>query len=168
MPERINAGHVLSLVGALVLLVSLFLTWYEPDQSAWTAFEIIDLLLAGLALTAILAAAPFRITAAGTPSRLPVPSRWLPAIGIATLVLVVAALLNHPPSAIDRSHEAGSWTGLAGAILMAAGGMLSSARVSLVITVRSGDSPARPTGAAAPTEPLRDEGATRPFPEEER
>ena len=35
---NIDAGPVLSVAGGLVLLVSLFLDWYEPGVSAWTVF----------------------------------------------------------------------------------------------------------------------------------
>ena len=49
MTRRIEAGPVLVGLGALVLLVSLFLDWYEPDVTAWEAFEVLDLLLAALA-----------------------------------------------------------------------------------------------------------------------
>ena len=44
-------------LGALLLLVSLFLDWYEPDVTAWEAFEVLDLLMAALALAALVAAA---------------------------------------------------------------------------------------------------------------
>ena len=45
MPERINGGQALVVVAAIGLIVSLFLDWYAPGVSAWTAFEIVDLLL---------------------------------------------------------------------------------------------------------------------------
>ena len=37
---------------ALILIVSLFLDWYER-LTGWTVFEIVDLVLAGLALWTI-------------------------------------------------------------------------------------------------------------------
>src|SRR6266705_3272734 len=62
--------------------------------------------------------------------------RWLPAIGIAAFAIVTAALINHPPAAIHRSAETGAWIALGAAGALALGGILSAARVSLVITLR--------------------------------
>jgi hypothetical protein len=143
MPERINASQILVVVGAVALFVSLFLNWYEPrfpgesGMSAWTAFEILDIALAGLALVAIASVIPApRDTGAATL----VAARWLPWIGIAALVLVVVSLLNDPPGARDRGLEIGAWVGLAGAVALALGGLASYARVSLVISLRPTDS----------------------------
>jgi hypothetical protein len=138
MPERINAGQILVVVGAVALFVSLFLNWYEGPfagegaLSAWTAFELLDIVLAGLALVAIAAAVP--ILREG-PATL-ISSRWLPWLGLAAFVLVAVTLLNDPPGARDRGLEPGAWIGLAGAALLAVGGLLSFARVSLVVSMR--------------------------------
>lgn len=145
MPERINAGQILVVVGAVALFVSLFLNWYEGPfagegaLSAWTAFELLDIVLAGLALVAIAAAVP--ILREG-PATL-ISSRWLPCLGLAAFVLVAVTLLNDPPGARDRGLEPGAWIGLAGAALLAVGGLLSFARVSLVVSMRPAD--AEPT-----------------------
>jgi hypothetical protein len=145
MPERINAGQILVVVGAVALFVSLFLNWYEGPfagegaLSAWTAFELLDIVLAGLALVAIAAAVP--ILREG-PATL-ISSRWLPWLGLAAFVLVAVTLLNDPPGARDRGLELGAWIGLAGAALLAVGGLLSFARVSLVVSMRPAD--AEPT-----------------------
>jgi hypothetical protein len=145
MPERINAGQILVVVGAVALFVSLFLNWYEGPfagegaLSAWTAFELLDVVLAGLALVAIAAAVP--ILREG-PATL-ISSRWLPWLGLAAFVLVAVTLLNDPPGARDRGLEPGAWIGLAGAALLAVGGLLSFARVSLVVSMRPAD--AEPT-----------------------
>ena len=145
MPERINAGQILVVVGAVALFVSLFLNWYEGPfagegaLSAWTAFELLDIVLAGLALVAIAAAVP--ILREG-PATL-ISSRWLPWLGLAAFVLVAVTLLNDPPGARDRGLELGAWIGLAGAAVLAVGGLLSFARVSLVVSMRPAD--AEPT-----------------------
>jgi hypothetical protein len=44
--RRIDAGDVLAALGALLLLVGLFLAWYD-GANAWEAFETLDLVLAG-------------------------------------------------------------------------------------------------------------------------
>jgi hypothetical protein len=134
MPERINGGQALVVVAAIGLIVSLFLDWYEPGVSAWTAFEIVDLLLAALAVTALVIAIGGAIYPEGSLAAL--APRWLPAAGIAALAIVTAALINHPPAAIHRSAETGAWIALGAAGALALGGILSAARVSLVITLR--------------------------------
>ena len=149
MPERINAGQVLVVVGAVALFVSLFLNWYEGPfagedaLSAWTAFELLDIVLAGLALVALAAAVPI-LREAG-PATL-ISSRWLPWLGLAAVVLVAVTLLNDPPGARDRGLELGAWIGLAGAAVLAVGGLLSFARVSLIVSMRPADAEAtKPT-----------------------
>jgi hypothetical protein len=134
MPERVNGGQVLVVVAAIGLLVSLFMNWYQPGISAWTVFEIVDLLLAALAVAALMLAIGEAIYPEGSlAARAP---RWLPIIGIAALVLVSAALINHPPAAIHRPAQTGAWVGFGAAAALTVGGVLSAARVSLVITLR--------------------------------
>jgi hypothetical protein len=147
MPERINASQILVVAGAVVLFASLFLGWYEPRfagesaLSAWTAFELGDILLAGLCVIAIAAVIP--LPREGGAATL-VAARWLPLLGVAALAFVAISLVNDPPAVRDRGLEAGAWIGLAGAALLAIGGLLSFARVSLVVTLR-------PTESEAPT-----------------
>jgi hypothetical protein len=154
MPERINAGQILVVVGAVALFVSLFLNWYEGPfggedaLSAWTAFELLDIVLAGLALVALAAAVP--ILREGGPATL-ISSRWLPWLGLAAFVLVAITLLNDPPGARDRGLEIGAWIGLAGAAILAVGGLLSFARVSLVVSMRPADAEATKTTRNAQT-----------------
>ena len=52
MPRRTDAGPVIAAIGAVILFLSLFLTWYEPGVSGWDVFETLDLLLAGIAIAA--------------------------------------------------------------------------------------------------------------------
>ena len=49
-------GPLVAALGALLLIVSLFLDWYE-DLTAFTVFEFLDLLLFGLALVTLAALA---------------------------------------------------------------------------------------------------------------
>jgi hypothetical protein len=150
LPERINVSRILVAVGGAALFVSLFLDWYEPrfagesGLTAWTAFEILDILLAGLALVAIAALVPVR---RGPGTATLVADRWLPWLGLAALIVVVVSFLNDPPGARDRGLELGAWIGLAGAVVLGAGALLSYAKVSLVISTREGevDEETRPT-----------------------
>ena len=139
MPERINGGQALVVLGAIALIVSLFLHWYESGRSAWTVFEVWDLVLAAIGIAAIAAVIPARRCSAVDEHL--VPRGWLPALGGAALAIVVVALVNHPPAARGAGLEFGAWTGLAAVIMLAAGAVLSRARISLVITLGSSDEP---------------------------
>ena len=55
MTRRLEAGPLLVTLGALLLLVSLFLSWYAGEITAWEAFEVWDLVLFVLALGSIAA-----------------------------------------------------------------------------------------------------------------
>lgn len=134
MPERINGGQGLVVVGALALIVSLFLSWYQPDASAWTVFEVVDLLIAGLAIAALTISIGGAIYPGGSLAEL--APRWLSILGIAALVLVLGALINHPPTAVHDAADTGAWIALGAAAAMTVGGVLGAARVSLVITLR--------------------------------
>ena len=174
MPERINGGQALVAVGAIALIVSLFLSWYEPGRSAWTVFEVWDIVLAAIGIAAVTAVVPARRT--DVRDEHIVPERWLPALAGAALVIVVVSLINHPPAARGSSPDVGAWLALAAAIVLSAGAILSRARVSLIITLRAGE---QTRGAPSPPpppepEPLEPEGdveaetATQPLPPSSR
>ena len=169
-------GPPIAIVGALLLLVSLFLDWYEPDVTAWTVFEVLDLVLAALALACLLGAAA-RL-GVGVPGGRALGSHFA-VFGVLALVLVLSQLINHPPAALENDPETGLWLGLGGAGLLALGALLSVTRISFAVDVerrepdRPGASPARePAGgspAGAPARPgaeapLRQGGETETTP----
>jgi hypothetical protein len=161
MPERLNAGHLIAAVGALALFVSLFLDWYEPGYSAWTVFELIDLLLAVIAALTLLAAAEDFLRRPNPPLS---AGRWLPVLGAGALLLVVVSIVNNPPAVVDASEEVGAWIGLAGAILIGIGALLAERRISVVVSPRErGAAPVarEPTGPAF--EPEGSETETNPI-----
>lgn len=129
--RNIDPGHLLIGLGALMLLVSLFLEWYKPNAEAWDAFEVWDLVLAAIAILALVAVA----------SRLgfgpPRPASWLIGASAAALVIVLYALIDPPPVIEFGTNGAdpgtGLWLALAAAILMIAGTLLSVARISIAI-----------------------------------
>ena len=143
MIERIDGGRLLLALGAAALLVALFLDWYGPGAlgigspiTAWTAFEITDLLLALIALAALV----------GTfaAARLPAPPPGAaPFLGAAAFVLVATNLIDVPPAANGASLETGAWIALGAAGLMVIGGVLTVTRVSFVVTLTPRE---RPTG----------------------
>jgi peptidoglycan/LPS O-acetylase OafA/YrhL len=163
VPERLNAGILVAALGALVLLVSLSLDWYEPGLSAWTVFELIDLLLAAIAILALAIAAT---ELGGRPLRLGA-DRWLPALGATALVLVVVSIVDNPPAANGLSEELGAWLALAGAVLIALGAFLGQRRISIVISSSPRERSERPIAPRGPTGPATDpEGSetdTRPL-----
>lgn len=135
----------------LVLLVALFLPWYElgegivvgpPDvldahASAWDSFTVLDLLLALGALAAI---AVVFVTAAQATPALPLALESLVALfGLLLLVLVVFRLADPPDvsflestaGAAAREHvegidrAAGAWLGLAGVLGIVGGGLVA-------------------------------------------
>jgi hypothetical protein len=187
MRQRFDAGTALVAVGAVVLLVSLFLDWYGPPGgsggvSAWTSFEVLDLLLAALALAAIAA-----MVVAGDAG--PLLLRALPWICTTALVIVASQLIDPPPAAVDAERETGAWLALGATLVMGAGALLSAARISVVVDVQGrerrrrmaavdrredaattvaggtgADAPASQAPSAPVEPPRRDPGLTQPMP----
>ncbi|HET8673043.1 MAG TPA: hypothetical protein VFL87_05385 [Thermoleophilaceae bacterium] len=171
--RRLDAAPLVAGLGGMVLLISLFLHWYQPALTAWRVFEVLDLVLAALAIGALWLAAVAVLQ--DRPRR---PGA-LPAIGVAAFVIVVSQLVNHPPAAQGASVEGGAWLALAASALMASGGILDATGVSLSVSfsrpARQGDAAAAPSapppgrgtpaGEAAAVEPeVQDEL----YPEHER
>ncbi|HEX2087628.1 MAG TPA: hypothetical protein VHF89_18230 [Solirubrobacteraceae bacterium] len=163
MPRRIDAGEVLAAIGGVLVFVSLFLAWFE-DFSGWEAFEALDLVIAILALTAVLAAAASIRGTGGGPS-----PRVLPWLGLVLLAIVAVQLIEPPPlfAGGDPDREVGAWLALAGSALVALGGLLRLAKISVTVSVggrdvrrripavdrRPGSRAAEPDPAAAPAAP---------------
>jgi hypothetical protein len=130
-PRRIEAGPLVALLGAVVLVVSLFLNFYTPGLTAWRVFEVLDLVLAAAAIVGGLAAASL----AGAPIPA-IDARVLGYSAATALVIVVATLLNHPPAVGDAADpDLGLWLALAGSALMAAGALFANARVHVTFNV---------------------------------
>ena len=129
-------GGLLSGVGAVLLLISLFLEWFEPDLSAWTVFEALDLVLAGAAMIALAFAARSLglVSIGGTAAT---------TAGAVALVVVVSQLINQPPAVLDEDPQVGAWLALGGASLMLAGALMSRTGISLALDVE------RPGGGRA-------------------
>ena len=134
-PRRVDAGAVVAALGALLLLVSLFLDWYgdrDEGYSAWTVFEVVDLLLAGIGLVAI---STF-LSRVEIERRLPQAPLLL--LGGAALVLTASQLIDAPPAVAlsDLDLQTGAWLALAGSALLLAGAFMSVARVSFNVERR--------------------------------
>jgi hypothetical protein len=153
MPERIDAWPALAAVGALLVLVSLFLDWYEPDLSAWTTFEIVDLLLAAVSI-AVLVAAVSRLTRSPAAGPL-IRDAWFPLLAGAAVVLVAVALVNHPPAAVNLGEKVGIWLALAGSLVMLVGSLAGRSRISISFSFREPEPgrPVEPSAGPAPAAP---------------
>src|SRR6476620_10340137 len=141
MPQRMNGGLAVAAIGAVLLIVSLFLDWFAPSSDAWTVFELNDLILAGLGLL-VLEVAVADLLARPEAKRY-VPEGSVVYAGVGALIIVGATLIQPPPSAIHSSREIGAWLGLGAALLITVGGFAIRARISLVIALRAPDQPRR-------------------------
>ncbi len=129
LPRRLDAGPLLLAVGAVLLLVSLFLEWFEPGLTAWNAFEWLDLLLAGLALAVLAGAVALAVP--GSSSFDPEP---LPLLAAAALAVVAVQLLDPPPAARGATPGTGAWLALAGCLVMGIGTVLAFGRMRLQVS----------------------------------
>jgi hypothetical protein len=124
--ERFDATTGLVVIGAVLLLVSLFVDWYRPGGNAWSVFETLDLLLAGAAICALLATVP----------RYDGLARALPMIALAAFAVVLVQAIDPPPVVADADRATGVWLALAATALMAIGSLLAAARISITVDVR--------------------------------
>ncbi len=133
MTRRFDIGPVVLALGAIVILVGLFLAWYG-DLNAWDVFELTDLLLAALAVAALIGAIGLL-----TPDVDYLDRRALPWIAGAALVVIATQLLNPPPGAGGQDLGTGAWMAFAGAVAMVLGTLLSLGRVSFAVAVEGRD-----------------------------
>jgi peptidoglycan/LPS O-acetylase OafA/YrhL len=130
MTRRLEAGPLLVTLGALLLLVSLFLSWFDGEITAWEAFEVWDLGLFVLALGAIAAGMGLIRQDVELVDR-----RLLPAGVVAVAVIVASQILDPPPAAAGLDPDTGAWLALGGALVMCAGAVLTFGRVHFALTV---------------------------------
>jgi hypothetical protein len=162
----IPLGPLLASVGALVLLVSLFLDWYE-QVTGWTVFELADLLLAGLALWAF-----FGLAGALGLVKAPDTAALVLAPALLAVVVVLTQILNDPPAVAGPAgpeKDIGIWLALGGAGLMVLGAVLATTHISLAVEGRdlesvpdSGGGDPRAAAASGAVEPDAPGGPERP------
>ena len=135
--RRVRAGEVVAGVAGVLLLVSLFLKWYSvtpelmfgamdrqfSSVSAWTAFSVVDVLLA---LVALLGVALALSQVVGRGPTLPVALGVITTtLGLAATLLVLYRILNQPGPNELIGVEAGAWVGLAACLGVFLGAWLS-------------------------------------------
>jgi hypothetical protein len=132
-PRQLPIGPAVAAIGATLLIVSLFLDWYE-DITGFTVFEFLDLLLVLMALATIASLAG----GLGLVRPAISPAASL-AIAIFTVLVVGSQVINDPPAvagSIGPAKDIGIWLALAGSALMVAGALLGYARISLAVEAR--------------------------------
>ena len=140
---QIPIGLLVAAVGGVLLIASLGLDWYGP-YSGFSSFEFLDLLLVVLALATL-----GSLAAALGLLRTPLRSGTPLVVGVVALLVVLSQLINHPPVGNERDVETGLWLALAGAALMLAGAILSTARIAISVEPRARAS--TPPSDQAPT-----------------
>jgi hypothetical protein len=148
---QLAVGPLIATVGALLLIVSLFLDWYET-YTGFTVFEFLDLLLVLLALATIFSL--FGGLGLVRPAISPGVSL---AVALFTVFVVLSQIVNDPPAvaAGGPDKDIGIWLALSGAALMVAGAVLGYAHISLALETRPRDEGPRGdvTGVAPPSTP---------------
>jgi hypothetical protein len=134
MTRRLEAGPLLVTLGALLLLVSLFLSWFTGEITAWQAFEVWDIVLFVLALGAI--AGGLALTTQGVDLA---GGRFLPAAVIAVATIVASQIIDPPPAAPGQDPDTGAWLALGATLVMCLGALLTYGRVGLAFTVEGRD-----------------------------
>lgn len=132
-PRSIPVGPLVASVGAVLLIVSLFLDWYT-SISGFTVFEFLDLLLVLLALATIASLADALGASVG-----PRPSRGVSlAVAFFTVFVVASQIVNDPPAVANggADHAVGIWLALGGSLLMVVGAVLAYAHISLSVEER--------------------------------
>jgi hypothetical protein len=123
-----NLGRVLSAVGACLLIVTLFVVWYNIDRVAaegpttstgWQAFPRLRLIvLVGAILTFI--------TALPRQTRPVLIARTL--LGLAVGGLIMRRIIDTPDLSMPLHPQLGIWLAFLGAVLVALGGLVDTGR----------------------------------------
>lgn len=130
---QVPVGPLVAALGAVVLLISLFLDWYA-GITGFTVFEFIDIVLLGCALLTIASLAGGMGLV-----RPPVAPGVSLAVAVFTVVVVLIQIVNDPPAVVGPNgagRDIGIWLALGGAAVMVAGAVLASAHISLAIEPR--------------------------------
>ena len=121
--RRLTPGEVLVGAGGLVLLVTLFLPWFDDDS----AFDALSVILALLLLTALLGIALLAATIVQRSQAHPVAAEvFATAIAVPTTLLVLYRIVNPPGS--DADVRVGALLGLLAVLAVAVGAIIAMRR----------------------------------------
>ena len=122
--RRLRAGEWITGLGGALLLVALFLPWYDEgavSPTGWQAFTVIDVVLAAVGLAALLVPV---VTAQQRVPAVPLAMQALVTLaGLVALVLALIRVVDLPGDASGRA--AGVWLGLAATLSIVAGAALA-------------------------------------------
>jgi hypothetical protein len=149
---RLRLGEVVAALGAVIVLLSLWLDWYvpagEPARTGWQAFGLLDVLIAVAIVTAL--ALPIAVAARRS---LAVPvalSVTVTVLGTLATILVAYRLVNPPGRNESVDLAAGAWIGLAGIAILALGGWMAMRREAPGPSVRRREAQRRIAERPAP------------------
>ncbi|MEA2363112.1 MAG: hypothetical protein QOD71_2257 [Thermoleophilaceae bacterium] len=131
--SQFPVGPLVASIGAVLLVVSLFLDWYD-QITGFTVFEFLDLLLVMLALATIASL----VGGLGVVRTAPSAGVSL-GVAIFTVLVVTSQVVNDPPAVAGEmgpGKDIGIWLALAGSGLMVVGALLAYARISLAVEAR--------------------------------
>lgn len=139
--DRTTTGDRIAVVGALGLIVSLFLAWYSLDASnpafgldplmagiienasritAFKALEFLDWVFLGVGIAVVVGVVAMALDRIdGSPRRL------IESVGSLTALAIVFRMVDRPGSRAITDLEIGIWVALAGAVLISVGGMMN-------------------------------------------
>jgi hypothetical protein len=147
--RRLRAGEWIAAVSGAVLLVSLFLPWYE-GTSAWEALAVIDI---AVALVALFGLALLPVTASQRVPAVPIAfSAFVTLAGLIGTVLVLVRVADLPDGADGRGWAL--WLGLIAALGVTAGGAIAMRDERLSPPGRHTDLMGRPVPAPPEIEPI--------------
>jgi hypothetical protein len=132
-PGQLPIGPLVAALGAVLVIVSLFLDWYDTI-TGFTVFEALDLLLVLLAVAAIGSlVASMGLVRAAIPPGVPL------GVALFTVFVVLTQIINDPPAVVGPGpdKDIGIWLALAGSALMVAGAVLGYAQISLAVEPRA-------------------------------
>ncbi len=122
-----NVGRALSAIGALIVVLAMFMTWYRivrPDGSidettGWQTFTNLRFVLLGGGILTILSAIPAQ-------TRPVLIARTV--LGLVLAALILRRIIAPPDVTGDVTAQIGVYAGFVGALLVALGGLVDTGR----------------------------------------
>jgi peptidoglycan/LPS O-acetylase OafA/YrhL len=163
-----NIGRVLSAVGAGLLILALFLIWYDIDRSAaegattatgWESFPRLRIILLVGAVLTFASAIPRQ-------TRPVLIARTLLGLGLAALI--ARRIIDPPDLSAPLQAQLGVYVALAAALAVAAGGLVDTGRrvVASYPGLGGGGDPSRALPPGRPDAPSGQSGAAVRVPNE--
>ncbi|HEU0249215.1 MAG TPA: hypothetical protein VFR48_00695 [Solirubrobacteraceae bacterium] len=117
---RLRVGEILALIGALGVIFSFTLDWYENAERSFDAFDTFGPAVVLLLLSAVVALILIVTTVTERSTALPVAAAvWSTLFGLVAVIAAIVRLLERPQGA--TSLCAGVWVALAAALLILVG-----------------------------------------------